>query len=143
MPSVAVNNTKLFFDVYGSKLKILPTTVEEFEKRCVPYYANNAYSQEEIARCQQNTAVFQYYCKYEMKTFNYLEQLHKIQCPSLFMIGADSPGHPPAAAEEMIAKVRADLVTKHLFNHAGAPVYKDSPEESYQVVRQFLQKLIS
>ncbi|MCP3680965.1 MAG: hypothetical protein GY782_12210 [Gammaproteobacteria bacterium] len=78
-----------------------------------------------------------------MKTFNYLEQLHKIQCPSLFMIGEDSPGHPPAAAEEMIAKVRADLVTKHLFNHAGAPVYKDSPEESYQVVRQFLQKLIS
>ncbi|MCP3680964.1 MAG: hypothetical protein GY782_12205 [Gammaproteobacteria bacterium] len=58
MQSVAVNNTKLFFDVYGSKLKILPTTVEEFKKRCVPYYANNAYSQEEIARCQQNTAVF-------------------------------------------------------------------------------------
>ena len=43
--------------------------------------------------------------------------------------------------EEMANEILPELVSYHSFKDAGAPVYKDSPEESEQVVRKFLEKI--
>ncbi len=92
----------------------------------------------EINRCQQRTEVFEHYCRHEMKTFDYLDDVHKIACPTLFMVGEESPGHPPKAAKEMASKINDQWVTYHEFDGAGAPVYNDSPEEAYRAVKQFI-----
>lgn len=112
--------------------------IEQYKLKCVPYYAKNAYTSEEMARCQQHLDVFEFYCKYEIKHFNYLDKLHTIKCPCLFMVGADSPLHPIEAAKEMAKKIDNHLVKFKVFENAGAPVYKDSPEESYQIVADFI-----
>jgi pimeloyl-ACP methyl ester carboxylesterase len=117
-----------------------PEIIEEFKNKGVPFYARNAYTPTEIARCQQRTQVFEHYCKNKMTQFNYLGQLNKIQCPTLFMVGEISPGHPPRAAQLMMAEIDPKLVTHHEFKNAGAPVYKDSPEEAEQVVRDLILK---
>jgi len=74
-----------------------------------------------------------------MNSFNYLHELHKIQCPTFLMVGEDSPGHPPKAAEEMASKIPAQHLNYHLFKNCGAPVYNDAPSEAEQAVRNFLQ----
>lgn len=88
---VDIKGCKLFFDVYGSKLKILPDRI--------------------------------------------------IEKPSLFMVGEESPLHPPARALEMAAAIRTGLAQVHIFKGAGAPVYNDSLEEALNVVRDFIQKI--
>ena len=56
------------------------------------------------------------------------------------MVGEQSPGHPPLTAKKMADCIKAEWVTYHLFDNAGSPVYKDSARESYQVVKQFVEK---
>ena len=118
-----------------------PEIIEEFKKKCVPYYGKNAYTSKEIARCTQRTEVFEHYCKNEMNQFNYLNELYKINCPTLFMVGEQSPGHPPKCAQLMANKIKSERVIYREFKDAGAPVYNDSPEESYQAVSQFIKQV--
>ncbi len=119
-----------------------PEVIEEFKKKCVPFYGKKSYSLEEIARCIQRTQVFEHYCKNELREFNYLNDINKIQCPTLLMVGEESPGHPPKAALEMADKINKKWITYYEFKGAGAPVYKDTPEEAYQVIRKFIGKLL-
>lgn len=113
---------------------------KEFQERCVPYYAANAYTPTEISRCTQHMQVFEHYCQSEMKSFNYLNHVHKITVPTLFMVGEKSPGHPVESAKAMAEKINSDLVTYHEFKNSGAPVYKDALGESEKVVRDFIVK---
>lgn len=115
-----------------------PEISKEFQERCVPYYANNAYTKTEISRCIQHMQVFEHYCQSEMKSFNYLNDVHKITVPTLFMVGEKSPGHPAESAKAMAEKIKSELVTYHEFKSAGAPVYKDALDESDKAVRDFL-----
>jgi pimeloyl-ACP methyl ester carboxylesterase len=118
-------------------------TAQVYQQKCVKYFAKNAYSVQEISRCKQNIEALSHFYKDEMQTFNYLEDLKKIKCPALLMVGESSPLHLPIRAEEMAEKITPELVTLHLFKDAGAPVYKDSPKEAEKAVRLFLEKIIS
>jgi pimeloyl-ACP methyl ester carboxylesterase len=113
-------------------------SARQYQEKCVRYYAKNAYSPQEINRCIQNTKVLSHFFKNHIHDFNYLADLEKIKCPTLFMVGAESPFHLPARAVEMAERIPIELVTLHLFVGAGAPVYKDSPEEAESVVRTYL-----
>lgn len=115
-----------------------PEIAEQYKKLCIPYYAKNAYSSIELARCIKNQAVFDHYCRNEMLSFNYLDALAKIQCPTLLMVGEESPFHVLARAEEMAKSIAPQWVKLKIFTEAGAPVYKDKPEEAYSVVKNFL-----
>ncbi len=118
-----------------------PAIIEEFKQKCVPYYAKNAYTPEEIGRCVQRTQVFEHYCKNELHGLNYLNAMSKVNCPTLFMVGGISPGHPPAAAQEMASRIDKQWVTYSEFEKAGAPVYKDSPDDALLIVKDFLDSL--
>ena len=76
-----------------------------------------------------------------MLTFDYSAVVEKIQCPTLFMVGEESPGHPPKTAEVMADRVEQRFRHYHVFKDAGAPVYKDSPQEAERVVREFILRL--
>ena len=121
--------------------KPTPEIVQQYKKHCIPFYAKNAYTAEQINRCIQRPEIFEHYCKYGMKTFNYLDQLCKVSCPTLLMVGAESPLHPPSSAKAMAERIQPDLLTYHEFKGAGAPVYNDAPEEAKQVVLGFLSHL--
>jgi proline iminopeptidase len=115
--------------------------MQQYTQLCIPHYAHNHYSKEELSRCIKHPDVFIHFCQNEMLQFNFLHAMEKIQCPTLLMIGADSPFHFPQAAQDMAASIKANLVTMALIEKAGAAVYKDQPEESYQIVGTFLSSL--
>lgn len=117
-----------------------PNTAKAYQEKCVKYYAKNAYSPTEIGRCIQHIEILSHFYKNHLHDFNYLEDLKKINCPTLFMVGELSPFHLPIRAEEMALQIESKLVTMHIFKNAGAPVYKDAPAESAMVVRNFLKK---
>jgi pimeloyl-ACP methyl ester carboxylesterase len=115
-------------------------SAQQYQQLCVPYYARNAYSPFEVARCKQNIAVLSHFYKCQIQNFDYLEDLKQVRCPTLLMVGEQSPLHLPARAQEMAKKIPPELLTYHFFRNAGAPVYKDSPEESFEVIREFFLK---
>jgi len=119
-----------------------PETVAAYKEKCVPLYAKKSYSKNEMARCIPRMEVIEHYCNNEINHFNYLDLIHKIQCPTLFMVGEKSPGHPPALARKMADKIDSRWLSYHEFKNAGAPVYKDLPLESEHAVRTFIQSLI-
>jgi hypothetical protein len=55
------------------------------------------------------------------------------------LLVGDKSLHVVEAAEEMVKRINPKYVIKKLFKDTGAPVYKDMPEESYIVVKEFLQ----
>jgi len=118
-----------------------PESAKAYQEKCIKYYAKNAYSLTELKRCKQNIEVLSYYYQHHIQNFDYTNNLKNIICPTLLMIGEESPFHPPIRAEEMAAQISPELVTMHLFKDAGAAVYKDSPEEAKQVVQNFISKL--
>jgi pimeloyl-ACP methyl ester carboxylesterase len=117
-------------------------SAQMYQKMCIPYYAKNAYSPSEIARCKQNIPVLSHFYKHHIQYFDYVEDLKKINCPTLLMVGESSPLHLPARAEEMARQISPALLTHYIFKNAGAPVYKDSPKEAFTVVSTFLTKLV-
>ncbi|MEM9243393.1 MAG: alpha/beta hydrolase [Pseudomonadota bacterium] len=116
-------------------------TARQYKAHCVPLFAKNAYTQEQINRCVQRPEILAHYNQHELQTMNYLDKLATIACPTLFMVGEKSPGHPPKSAKDAATRIKPELVTYHEFNNAGAPVYNDAPDEAYQVVRQFVKEL--
>lgn len=118
-----------------------PTTasLDDYFKLCIPYYGHNAYSKEEIGRCIQHPEVFLHYVRNYMNNFNYLDDMAKIQCPTLLLVGRDSL-HVVEAAEAMAEKINPEYLDMKIFEDVGGPVYKDDPEGSYKVVKQFLHK---
>lgn len=64
-----------------------------------------------------------------------------IQCPSLLMVGADSPLHLPLRAKEMADRIPNGLAHLESFEGCGAPVYKDNPDKAFSVVRDFLLRV--
>jgi len=115
-----------------------PLVSKRYQEECVPYYARNAYSPKEVGRCRKHMQVFTHFGKNEAMQFNYLEDLAKICCPTLLIAGEESPLHPPIRAIEMLEKIPKQWGYMHIFKNAGAPVYKDAPEEASQVVREFI-----
>ncbi|MCK4607994.1 MAG: alpha/beta hydrolase [Gammaproteobacteria bacterium] len=111
-----------------------------YAKLCIPFYAKNAYSPQELNRCIKHLEVFLHYCKQQMLNFNYLDRIDKIQCPTLLLVSSDSL-HVVEAATAMAEQIEPKYLNMELFENTGAPVYKDSPEKSYQIVKQFLEHL--
>jgi proline iminopeptidase len=128
-----------------ARLQLSQPTAEitqEYLRKVVPYYAKNAYTSAEVARCEKNIALFNHYCSHEMNNFNYLEDMENVQCPTLIMAGDDSPLHRLSFATEMAERIPQSLVQLEIFSGCGAPVYKDDPEKSFTVVSNFLQNKI-
>ena len=113
--------------------------LQQYLTLCVPYYAYNAYSPKELARCIPNHEVFLHFCRQEMLQFDYVADLHKIHCPTLMMVGTDSL-HVERAAEIMRAEITPQWLDYQLFERAGSPVYKDQPDMAFDVVKNFLKQ---
>lgn len=117
-------------------------SLQNYLSKCVPHFGHNPYSVEEVARCLGQPEVFQHYCREQVNTFDYLDILTTIQCPTLLLVGEDSPLHPPIRAIEMAERIPAHLVDLQIIKHAGAAVYNDQLEVSEQLVRSFLEQMI-
>jgi proline iminopeptidase len=73
-----------------------------------------------------------------LKTFDFIEQLPSISCPTLVLAGAHDWICPPSQSQLIAEKIpHAQL---ELFANSSHMVSQDEPERFLQVVRQFLQQ---
>ena len=73
-----------------------------------------------------------------LKTFDFIEQLPSITCPTLVLAGAHDWICPPSQSELIAAKIPGAQL--ELFANSSHMLAQDEPERFLQVVRQFLQQ---
>ena len=115
-----------------------PEHAKEYNKTCMPYYANNPYSYEEISRSISHADVTQYYTQHELRKFNFVNKLKKIQCPSLILAGENAPFHVPESLQEIANAIPRKFSNYHLIKNTGSPVYRDSENKVEKIIRKFI-----
>ncbi|MEJ0074783.1 MAG: alpha/beta hydrolase [Alphaproteobacteria bacterium] len=74
----------------------------------------------------------------EGHTFNFLADLHRIQCPTLVMGGEDDPMTPIEAQIDIAAALPQHLVRFERFSDCGHAVIPDQPERGLALIREFI-----
>jgi pimeloyl-ACP methyl ester carboxylesterase len=75
----------------------------------------------------------------ESGSFNMLEDLHRIRCPTLVLGGEDDPVHPIESQADIAAALPAHLVQFERFEACRHAVVPDAPERAISVIRTFIQ----
>ena len=69
--------------------------------------------------------------------FNFLPDLHRIQCPTLAMRGEDDPMTPIMAQADIVAALPKHLVRFERFPGCRHGVIPDDPERGLALIREF------
>jgi pimeloyl-ACP methyl ester carboxylesterase len=69
---------------------------------------------------------------------DYLDDLPKVSCRVMVMVGDHDPITPVADSEDMVRMINPDLVRFERFENAGHTVWRDEPERAFRVIREFI-----
>lgn len=115
-----------------------PATMEQYMSKCLPLYSQRRRDPEWMARSVQNPELAASFFKGEIRTFNLLPQLGRIQCPTLITAGEFDPITPIGDAEDIAAAIPARLVRFERFAKSGHGVHHDEPEHFDRLIREFI-----
>jgi pimeloyl-ACP methyl ester carboxylesterase len=73
-----------------------------------------------------------------MRGFDVLDQLARIDCPSLVCVGALDPITPVAAAREIVEALPAGSAQLEVLDGAGHFPWKDVPDRYWPLLREFV-----
>lgn len=118
-----------------------PETNEAYLKYCMPYYAKNAYTPEELGRCKKNPELWKKFMGSEYTSFDLRPQMPKITTKILYLTSHEDPVHPIAGVRETIKYLRKNICELVIIANTGDPVYRDQPEETARIIRQFFVQL--
>ncbi|HUY25893.1 MAG TPA: alpha/beta hydrolase [Candidatus Binataceae bacterium] len=110
----------------------------EFVRHCRSLYTRAPYDADIDARQLWKFEVMRSFRANEDYNFDYLEDLARIQCPTLVLAGEDDPITPPFYSEQMAAKLPAHLVRFERFANAGHGIAADAPERYFNALREFI-----
>lgn len=112
-----------------------------YRDRCVPLYQHRASASADwLSRIvwRNETALHFNGPHAEHGRMDFREDLHRIACPVLLMVGEDDPITPPAFSDAIAAHLPADQLTYHRFKDCGHGVLGDKPKEALQSIRTFI-----
>jgi proline iminopeptidase len=116
-----------------------PENQAEYFAHCFPLYTQrSANLTEGRERARMHTGVMAHFIEGEQRTMDLRPDLPAVRCPTLVLAGALDPVCPPVNQEELVAGLPADLVRYELFDECGHGTYRDEPERTEQVLRDFL-----
>jgi pimeloyl-ACP methyl ester carboxylesterase len=91
-----------------------------------------------MRRTVLNMELMDHFIKGEMRTFNLLPGLGRIQCSTLILAGEDDPILPVEDSEEIARAIPSHLVRFERFSNAGHGVFRDEPDRGLQILRDFI-----
>jgi pimeloyl-ACP methyl ester carboxylesterase len=117
-----------------------PETGAEYERVCWPLYSRSATlaDPDVTSRMIFNHKLGLRFFNGEGGTFDLLEDLKRIECPTLLLAGEDDPVTPIEDASDIAVRIPADLLHFVRFANAGHGVFRDDPERALQVIREFV-----
>jgi pimeloyl-ACP methyl ester carboxylesterase len=122
--------------VYGGDRESV--SVEEWE-RCRVLFGPWVPGDDERARIIQN-ADLNVPGLNLMREFDVLDQLSRVECPTLVCVGGRDPVMPLAAARELVGSLPDEIATLEVIEGAGHFTWKDAPEVYWPIVTEFVSK---
>jgi pimeloyl-ACP methyl ester carboxylesterase len=113
-----------------------------YRERCVPLYnADRTASADWLSRVvwRNETALWFNGPRNEHGRFDFRDDLPKITCPVLLMVGEDDPITPPEFSDAIAAGLPADQLTYLKFPACGHGVIADKPTEALAALRRFIE----
>lgn len=113
---------------------------DDYTRVCLPLYNQRpgADPTGSLDRTVRNPAVGTHYAMGERKTMNLLGGLSNIRCPTLLLAGELDPVCPVAYQEALLEHLPRHLVRFELMADCGHGTYRDQPERTMAVLREFL-----
>ena len=75
-----------------------------------------------------------------MRRFNIIDQLAKIDCPTLVCVGSLDPGTPVAASREIFDGLPAGIAQLEVIEGAGHFPWKDVPDRYWTILTDFVRR---
>lgn len=114
-----------------------------YRDRCVPLYQRTASASSEwLSRIlwRNETALHFNGPHAEHGKMDFRDDLHRIACPVLLMVGEEDPITPPVFSDVIAASLPKNQLTYHRFTDCGHGVIADKPDEALQAVRSFIER---
>jgi len=123
-----------------------PTTVGRaiYRERCVPLYNHDqSTSTDWLSRAflKNETALWFNGPSNEHGRMDFRNDLPKIDCPTLVLVGENDPITPPEFSDEIASGLREDCLTYIRFPDCGHGVVADKPDEAMAALRHFIQSI--
>jgi proline iminopeptidase len=115
-------------------------TGAEYEHVCFPLYSRSGAlaDPDVMSRMIFNHELELRFFQGEGRTFDFMEELHRIECPTLLLAGEDDPVTPLEDAADIARHIAPSLLRFVRFADAGHGVFRDVPKSSLQVIREFI-----
>jgi proline iminopeptidase len=85
-----------------------------------------------------NLSVLMHYVEHIAPVMDLRAGLAEVKCPTLVLVGEEDPICPPALSEVIVSSLPSQLVQFERFNDCGHGTYRDQPELTEAVLRNFL-----
>jgi proline iminopeptidase len=110
-----------------------------YMEKCLPLYTQHSGNLTEGAnRARMNTPVGDFFILGEQRTMDLRDDIATIRVPTLVLAGELDPVCPPSAQAEIVGALDAPVARFELFDDCGHGTYRDQPERTEQVLREFL-----
>lgn len=77
----------------------------------------------------------------QMRTFDLVSELDRLQCPTLILVGERDPATPIAAAREVFDALRPEIRRLEVIEGAGHFIWRDAPKHYWPVVEGFVRQV--
>jgi proline-specific peptidase len=114
------------------------TTWSDYIEKGMSVYGPTRWSSDVFKRTRMNLEVLFHFARGEFRTFDLLEGMRAIRCPTLVLGGALDPICPIEDQEEIAQVLPSKLARFERFEQCGHGVYRDDPERGFQVIREFI-----
>jgi len=115
-----------------------------YRDRCVPLYQHTkSASSDWLSRIlwRNETALHFNGPNAEHGKMDFRDDVHRILCPVLLMVGEEDPITPPVFSDVIAASLHESQLTYHRFTDCGHGVVADKPDEAMQAIRSFIESV--
>jgi proline-specific peptidase len=117
-----------------------PEGIKDYWRVCMPLYNPSGMlaNRESRARTIFHFDVGVHFIEGEQRSFNFLSELHRIQCPTLILAGEHDPVCTIEDMQEIAEAIPSNLVRFERFPDAGHGVFRDEPERALKILSEFI-----
>jgi proline iminopeptidase len=115
-----------------------PRAFERYVQVCYPLYSRSPAA----LTCPEpilHVDVAQHFISGEWHTFDFSDALERIQCPTLVLAGAHDPVLPFEGSQELVSRLRPELVRFERFPDCGHNLLTERPEQVVALLEEFLR----
>lgn len=120
-----------------------PDAIAAWERHCLPHYNPTPPDPQARPRTIRRPETMRNFFRAggERDRMNFLEDLARVQVPTLILAGELDPVAPIADMEELRDHLPAALVRYHAIANAGHGTHRDDPETTFGLIRDFIAEV--